>query len=64
MRNKFLGVNDLAERYGVTKQTIFNHVRNGLIPQGFKLGHLRKWTISEIELWEDSQCNKKKIFSR
>ena len=57
MNELFLSVADLAKRYGVSRQTIFNYLRNKDIPQGLKIGKIRRWPIEKLKEWEDSQCN-------
>ena len=49
MEQKYFTIKDLAKRYGVSRITIFNRVKAGLLPRGIKLGFSRRWSIDEIE---------------
>ena len=49
---KFLTVNEVAERYGICKASVVNHVRDGKFPRGILIGHSRRWALSELEAFE------------
>lgn len=48
----FLTVDDLAERYGISKASVFNHVRNGKLPRGIFIGKSHRWNIEELKTFE------------
>ena len=54
---QFLTVQDMAERYGVTRQCIYNWRVSGKIPSGFRIGHIRRWRLSDIEAFEAGRLN-------
>lgn len=54
-RKRYLGMNDLLERWGVGKQTVERRLRNDpAFPQPFKFPNspIRKWTEEQIEDYE------------
>ena len=50
--NELLDIKQIAKRYNVTKTTIQNWKRKGILPEGLKIGGKRLWRISEIEEYE------------
>ncbi len=49
---QFLNTTELAQRYGISKATVFNLVRAGKLPHGVHLGKSRRWDIKELEAFE------------
>ena len=47
--SQYLTANELAELLQVTRCTVYNWVRKGILPCGFKIGKCRRWDYSEIE---------------
>lgn len=52
----YLSVEQVSDRYNVSKDTIWRWRREGDFPKPIKLGgKTSRWRLSEIEAWE-SQC--------
>ena len=51
-RNYYLTVGQVAQRFGVSKDSIWRWKRNGEFPKPFKLGGSTRWRLSDIEDWE------------
>ena len=49
---QFLTIKDLTDRYGVSRASIYNHIKAGRFPQGVVIGHSRRWSIKELEAFE------------
>ena len=44
---------DLAERYGVSRNTIWRWAKEGRLPSPVKLGPgVTRWRLADIEQWE------------
>ena len=51
----WLDVEAVAERFGVSKNTIWRWVREGKFPAPVKLGeNCTRWRIADITAWENS----------
>ncbi len=51
--NLFLSVDQVAVRFGVSKDSIWRWKRNGNFPSAVKLGGTTtRWRLSDIEEWE------------
>lgn len=46
---KLLRVNEVLERVGFKKTTLFEAIKAGRFPEGFKHGNLRLWRESEVD---------------
>ena len=51
---QFLTISDLAERYGISKPSVYNYVRTGKLPKGIYIGHSHRWAITELEAFESN----------
>ena len=51
---KFLSISDLAERYGISKPSIYNYVRDGKLPRGIHIGKAHPF---EAELMNNQEIN-------
>ena len=49
-------VGDLACRYKTSVRHIYRLADGGRMPWGVKLGHLRRWSHREVEVWEAGGC--------
>ena len=58
---QFLTINDLAERYGVSKPSVYNYIRTGKLPKGFYIGHSHRWAITELEAFEANLINTQEL---
>lgn len=54
---RYLSVDQLAERYGVAVQTVYqwNHRRSG--PRFIKVGRLPRYKLSDCIAWENSRAS-------
>ena len=50
--NLYLSVDQVAQRFNVSKDSIWRWKRNGEFPRPFKLGGSTRWRLSDIEDWE------------
>tara|TARA_R100001369_G_scaffold43535_1_gene69659 strand:+ start:439 stop:666 length:228 start_codon:yes stop_codon:yes gene_type:complete len=50
--NLYLSVDQVARRFGVSKDSIWRWKRNGEFPKPFKLGGATRWRLSDLEEWE------------
>lgn len=46
---KYLTARELAQALGVSRVTVFSFVRRGILPRGVKLGHCRRWSLSDVQ---------------
>ena len=51
---KFLNVSEVAQRYGLAKVTIFAKAKAGEFPAGIKIGRSRRWSIDDLEEFEQN----------
>ena len=58
---KFLSISDLAERYGISKPSIYNYVRDGKLPRGIYIGHSHRWALTELEAFEAELMNTQEV---
>ncbi|QJQ98214.1 helix-turn-helix domain-containing protein [Halomonas sp. PGE1] len=49
---RFLRDTDLAERYGIHRNTIWRWVRDGKLPRPVAIGGSTRWRLSEIVAFE------------
>ena len=50
---RYLDVNDLAERYGISVFTIYRWRSEGRdMPPALKIGNAVRWRLEEVERWE------------
>lgn len=53
MSRKFLKDTEVAERYGVSKRTVYRMVATGRIPPSMKLSDgVSRWDIADLEAFE------------
>lgn len=55
---KFLTMQDLADRYGVALQSVRAWRVDGYGPKGFKVGRLVRYPLSACIAWEQEQIEK------
>lgn len=54
--NIFLSVDQVAERFSVSKDSIYRWKRNGDFPKAVKLGPgTTRWRLSDLEDWEKTR---------
>lgn len=51
---QFLTIKDLADRYGVSRASIYNHIKAGRFPQGVFIGRSHRWSVKELEAFEQT----------
>lgn len=47
----FMNAQQLSQTLGISRSGLFQLVRRGALPQGYRLGHSRRWLLSEIMDW-------------
>lgn len=55
---KFLSMQEVADRYGVALQTVRSWRVTGYGPKGFKVGRLVRYPLSACIAWEQEQIEK------
>ncbi len=53
--DRFFTVDELADRYGVTVQTIYAWNHKGTGPRFFRAGRLPRYRLSDCLVWEDAR---------
>jgi predicted DNA-binding transcriptional regulator AlpA len=57
MGPEFISDKDVANRYGVSRTTVWRWASSGDFPQPRKLSPgCSRWAVHEIELWERNHC--------
>lgn len=51
----FISAKEIARIFGISKSGMFNLLKRGDFPVGMKIGRNRRWRLSELEAWIDSQ---------
>lgn len=46
---RYLTATELASTLGVSRSNIFKLAKRGLLPRGLKLGHSRRWSVSDVQ---------------
>ena len=49
--DNYVTASELAQSLQVTRGQIYTMRREGLLPSGVKIGHVRRWRVSEIREW-------------
>lgn len=49
---------DLSKRLNISKRTIYRWRETGKGPRGFRAGKHLRWTLAEVEAWEQEQIEK------
>ena len=49
MAETVLTIEEVAKHLRVTKATIYNLLRDGNFPAGFRVGRVRRWQLSQIQ---------------
>jgi prophage regulatory protein len=61
-KNRFLRLNDVKNRTGLSRSTIYLHISRGIFPKPISLGtRCVGWLESEIEGWMDARINSRSI---
>lgn len=55
---EFLTVTDVAKRYSISRSSVFNFYKKGLIPKGITFGKTRRWSLEELEAFEQGKREK------
>ena len=49
---------DLAERYGIARQSVWRWVRDGRLPAPVKLSPgCSRWRLADVEAWESEKAS-------
>jgi predicted DNA-binding transcriptional regulator AlpA len=55
--SEYLTIDDLAERYGISKKTVYDWRYRGVGPASVKLGGIR-FHVDDVKRWEEEQAAK------
>lgn len=55
MKETHLRVQELCEYLRIKDPTLYEWIRKGTIPSGFKIGKIRLWEKSVIDKWIESK---------
>ena len=61
MNKQFLSIKELSERYGISKASAYNYVRDGKLPRGIHIGKAHRWALSELEAFERALLEKQEL---
>ncbi len=45
---KLLSMNELCKALGVSRLHLYHLIEQGVIPDGYKLGSIKRWSLSEV----------------
>ena len=45
----YVDAKTLSKSLGLSRTGVFNLARQGILPRGLKLGHSRRWKLSEVK---------------
>lgn len=63
-KNRFLRLNDVKNRTGLSRSTIYLNISRGTFPKPISLGmRCVGWLESEIDEWMDARINSRSIAS-
>ena len=51
----FVNSKELSQALGISRSGLFQLVRRGALPQGYRLGHSRRWCLDEVKDWLKAQ---------
>ncbi len=51
MEKSYVNATEVAQFLHVSRATVYNLVRKGLLPCGLKIGNNRRWDFQEIKKW-------------
>lgn len=49
MENMYITANELAEMLHLTRGSVYTMRRKGILPEGKKIGGVRRWSAKEIQ---------------
>lgn len=55
LKEELLTVKEVAEYVKMSRASVFKLSRNGGLPKGVKIGGVRRWRLSELEAFINSQ---------
>ncbi len=61
---RLLTARQVAERLGCSWRTVYRLADVGELPEGVKVGRLRRWDATEIESWISQGCPRARRLSR
>lgn len=51
----YVNASTLAQALGISRSGLFQLVKRGELPQGYRLGHSRRWCLEEVKDWLKKQ---------
>lgn len=52
---KFISSKEIGRIFGISKSGVYNLITRGEFPIGIRVGRNRRWELSEIEAWINTQ---------
>ena len=52
----YANATQLAECLGISRSGLLQLCKRGQFPRGFRLGHNRRWSVSEVKAWLERQA--------
>ena len=49
MENMYITANELADMLHLTRVSVYNMSKKGILPEGKKIGGVRRWNVREIQ---------------
>ena len=47
--DRYLNIQEVSEYLGLSRMTVYNMVKNGELPQGYKFRGARRWNFEELK---------------
>ena len=51
----FMNAQQLSQALGISRSGLFQLVRRGELPAGYRFGHSRRWCLGEVQEWLKEQ---------
>ena len=58
MLDEFVTAKQLAQILGLSKSGFYALYKRGEIPRGIRIGHSRRWKLTEFQAWLEQQAEK------
>ena len=49
MQDEYISANEIARMLNLSRGSIYNMRRRGILPEGRKLGGVRRWSLTELD---------------
>ena len=58
MLDEYVTAKQLAQILGLSKSGFYALYKRGEIPRGVKIGHSRRWRVTEFQAWLEQQAKR------